>query len=442
MEKIKKFIAKNLEDIVSLDLRALAFFRIFLGSVMLIDMLDRLKDVNIFYVDGGVGVGSSVSRLFINDSFSLNNLFPTSPAFQAFILILGVVFAVLLIFGFKTRISTILLWIIVVSVQNRNTIIGQGGDDYMRVLLFWSMLLPLGLRYSYDYLRNRTEYNKYENKFVSPVNIGLIFQVVYLYYFSALSKSSPIWNRDFTAIYYALSLDIFVTWLGRILLTLRPLLKPLTAFVYYLELYAGGLLIFPAYNWILRTIGILLIIMLHMGIGTTLDVGPFPWIAICGVLSLMPTQAIDLAIKKLSKSKKIMWFIYSLKISTLKGKLAKLFPEKVSKIKKVRNFNTLTIFGTLLISIITFSFTFVGYIWNSNNNKSNFELPSDVRKVFTFVRMDQRWAMFAPYPFTDDGWYVILGHTVSGKTESLFGSSVKTDFNGFPDNYSQDFKNE
>ncbi|MEO6729493.1 MAG: hypothetical protein ABIM99_06250 [Candidatus Dojkabacteria bacterium] len=439
MQKVKKFFTKNLEDVVSLDLRALGIFRVFLGGIFLIDFLDRLKDVSIFYASGGVGVVENVG-LFNGTSFSLNFL-NGDYRYQAFILIVGATLSFLLLVGFKTRITTILLWIIVISVQNRNFLILQGGDDYMRILLFWAMFLPVGVRFSYDYLKNKTEYKKLDNKSLSPVNIGLIFQIIFLYYFSALSKSDPIWNKNFTAIYYSLSLDIFVTWLGRILLTLKPLLVPLTAFVYYLEKYVGLLLIQPFGNWITRTIGIILIIGLHLGIGTTIDVGQFPWIAICGVMALMPTEAIDFAISKLEKNKYVNRVDLSKYIRKLEQYIPEKNPQNTIKLKKhIREILFLT--GTIVISLFTLSVTFVSYIWNMNNNKANIELIEELRQPFVFVRMDQLWAMFAPYPFTDDGWYVIQGNRFDGKAISLFGSNTKTNYEKFPDNYSQDFNNE
>lgn len=441
MEKIKKFFTKNLEDIVSLDLRALGFFRIFIGSILLIDMLDRMKDPAIFYTEGGVGVTAAQTNLLTNVSFSLNNLFPTDPNFQLLIFAIGAILAFLLIAGFKTRIVTILMWIVLVSVQNRNFLIIQGGDDYIRVLLFWGIFLPIGYRFSYDFFRNKTKYLKLDNKFVSPINIGVIFQIIYLYYFSAISKSSPIWNKDFTAIYYSLSLDGFVTWLGRILLTIKPLLVPLTAFVYYLELYVTVLFVSPFWNWITRAVGVILIIGLHLGIGTTLDVGVFPWIAICGVLILMPTEAIDFALRKINKNKRIQNLISKIDFEKLKKFQPKEKVYKENRIyKKYPNF--FIVIETVFISLFAFSVTFSAYIWNTGNNGSKVVLPEPVKQVFLFTRMDQQWSMFAPFPFTDDGWYVIIGKLENGNEISMFGSSEKTNFNGFPANYSQNFKNE
>ena len=39
------------------------------------------------------------------------------------------------------------------------------------------------------------------------------------------------------------------------------------------------------------------------------------------------------------------------------------------------------------------------------------------------LRIDQKWGMFAPYPVTDDGWYVIEGETIAGtKVDVLLDS--------------------
>ena len=50
-----------------------------------------------------------------------------------------------------------------------------------------------------------------DNQYVSLAGFAYVCQVFYVYFFSALLKSSPEWNGDFTALYYALSLEHIVT---------------------------------------------------------------------------------------------------------------------------------------------------------------------------------------------------------------------------------------
>ena len=44
------------------------------------------------------------------------------------------------------------------------------------------------------------------------------------------------------------------------------------------------------------------------------------------------------------------------------------------------------------------------------------------------LRLDQRWNLFAPRPFTDDGWDIIEGHLSDGRRVDLFNHGVEVSF--------------
>jgi hypothetical protein len=77
----------------------------------------------------------------------------------------------------------------------------QGGDDMLRLLLFWAIFLPWGERYSIQ------KKSSYANHYFDWANIGYILLPVSVFFFSALLKTSPEWRTEGTALYYALSLD-------------------------------------------------------------------------------------------------------------------------------------------------------------------------------------------------------------------------------------------
>jgi hypothetical protein len=64
----------------------------------------------------------------------------------------------------KARWSTLLASVLLVSLDNRNPLILNAVDSYFRMLLFWSLFLPLGARFSV----NRCG----RNTFLSSVNQG------------------------------------------------------------------------------------------------------------------------------------------------------------------------------------------------------------------------------------------------------------------------------
>ncbi len=282
---------ENIKTTVSLDLRALAFFRILLGILILVDLLIRSKHLEMFYTNFGVlPINQLYEKTSILSTFSLH-IASDSLAFQIFMFILAAVFAFCLIAGYKTTLMTLLSWILLVSLQNRNPTILQGGDVVFRMMLFFAIFLPLGARYSLDSLKK----DRYiiSNKHSNLATFSFILQIVFVYFFSALLKEGAEWRSEFTSIYYTLELDLFVTSFGEFIKQFYELTKILTAFVWHFELLVGILILLPIKNWIFRTVGILGLIGMHLGISSTIDVGLFSAIMIVYLIGLLPTGFID-----------------------------------------------------------------------------------------------------------------------------------------------------
>lgn len=47
-----------------------------------------------------------------------------------------------------------LVWFMTTSLQSRNYFVGHSGDTYLRMMLFWSIFMPMGEHFSLDRLRN------------------------------------------------------------------------------------------------------------------------------------------------------------------------------------------------------------------------------------------------------------------------------------------------
>src|SRR5690606_25686248 len=96
------------------------------------------------------------------------------------------------------------------------------------------MILPFGYILSLDSLTNVALIESYS--YESFASLAYICQIAFLYYFSALLKSSAEWRSEFTAIYYALSIDQIIRPIGEILYPHYEFLRLLTAGTFYLEL--------------------------------------------------------------------------------------------------------------------------------------------------------------------------------------------------------------
>ncbi|MFB6229648.1 MAG: hypothetical protein ABEL04_00705, partial [Salinibacter sp.] len=58
--------------------------------------------------------------------------------------------------------------------------------------------------------------------------------------------------------------------------------------------------------------------------------------------------------------------------------------------------------------------------WNLHTVNNGWSMPKSWRTAAEYVRIDQKWGMFAPYPLKVDGWYVLSGSLKNGKTVPLF----------------------
>lgn len=395
----------HLKEIFNLDLRALGLFRIILSIILIIDGLEKLLYVREFFSNNGIGITSTSNNLLTSISFSINNL-NGDISFQVFIILVYIICSIALLFGFKSRIFTIILWFLIASLQNRNSLVYQGGDDYLRLLLFWGIFLPLDKRYSISrYLTGDKHDSNYHYSFF---NLGIILQIAFLYLFSALNKTDATWTTEFSAIYYSLRIDDLGTWVGKILLSNYLVTQILTIAVLITEYILPFLILIPFKKNLLRGIAAIMIIGFHLGSGAGMDVGIFPWVGIAGGILLLNTSTLDWLEKIIFKQKKV----------------------KNSEPKPLK-----TTAGLLYLLFLMPTMSLI-FIWNVNFIDFRFpiELNSEFRTYMLLLRLDQYWGMFAPNPTYDNGWYVINGVNKDEEIVSLFGESEKTSFTEQPVN--------
>ena len=262
-ESTSRWTAKFAE-IFALDLRSLAAFRIGLGLVLLFDLGFRATDLVAHYTDQGVLPRAALLATGLRPyRFSLHfvwgEAFPTAALF-----FFHACCAVLLTIGWRTRLMTFLSWLLLVSLDNRNHVLLNAGDQLLTLLFFWGMFLPLGASWSAD-SRDRDDSQDPQPCF-SAATVALIVQICLVYLFSALHKSGDAW-RNGTALFYALHIDLFATRAGIWLRETSWPLRPLTFASYYWELLGPLLLFVPWRNQFFRLLVIAGFISLHVAIG-------------------------------------------------------------------------------------------------------------------------------------------------------------------------------
>jgi len=275
------------KNIFSLDYRALAFLRIATALLVIIDLIRRSSDLVAHYTDAG-----AISKTLVISSdffFYTPSIFLLSGDvwFQITLFLITGLFAILLLFGYHTRIVSVIVWYLMLSLQASNPFVLQRGDLELIFLLFWGMFLPWSKRFSVD---NAYSSLPATSSVFSAATAALLIQVGYVYFFAFFHKcKSVVWCGDFTAIHYAFSMDSYSSDIARFLLGFPSLLQMLTLAVIIIQILALPALLSPVKNALSRTIIITLLIITQVSFIFTLHIGLFAYISIVALIALYPT---------------------------------------------------------------------------------------------------------------------------------------------------------
>ena len=242
--------------------------------------------IDTHYTDAGILPRGALLEALSAGSFSLHLLNGTD-AFQAMLFTMAAIFAVMLLVGTRTRFATIVSWVLLLSLQNRNPQILSAGDSLMLLLCFWSMFLPLGARYSVDAALDRQP-GPEQNGYFTLATMALLIQGASMYLFGALLKSDAQWIPDGTAFYYAFQLDYMVTPFGLWLSEFPEFLQGLTFSVWWLEMVGSILIFSPIFNRTFRTVCLAAFITLNLGLFLSLELGLFPLVSLVMNLAFVP----------------------------------------------------------------------------------------------------------------------------------------------------------
>jgi hypothetical protein len=252
---------------------SLAFFRITVGILLTLELILRFRFLHAFYSEEGT-LPLRLVRPKVDDLFKkvcLHCRFEELWQTQV-LLIIQVILAVMHTLGIQTKVSSILSWYLYLSLTLRNTWMSYILDRYFHYMLFYSMFLPLGERWTLF----SAKIPKKHGLIISPATIAFKMLVIWIYVDAGWGKlMDPLkgWS------YYADPLPALDTY-ARHTVTAQymyallgpPGLRVMTPIVVYIELLAAPLALLGAYmgsSAIVYT-AVSLICSLHVGIALTL----------------------------------------------------------------------------------------------------------------------------------------------------------------------------
>lgn len=349
---------------LAVDLRALAAFRVGLALAVLADVASRLAVWRVFYTDEGPWPAAAARAASLPSLAWVS----ASPAWTAALVAAQCLFAAQLALGWHTRVAVVASWALLVSVHGRNALVLQGGDLELRLLLFWSMGLPLGARASLDARRAPTTATAVR----SAASAALLLQVAMIYVTSALLKRDPAWWRTGDAVREALSLESYTLPLAARLLAWPRALRAVTWATLALEL-VGPLVVFaPWRRRALRVAVPLAFMLFHLGLALTLKLGLFPLIGALGWVPFLPLSRDE---RPLAPSSRFTALAVALCFALAAMCAARPWLPRLP--------------------------------------------PAPLYGLARALRLDQRWDLFAPRPLQHDSWFVALGALPDGRELDL-----------------------
>ena len=376
----------------ALDLRSLALMRVAVGAVVLIDVLVRMAHLSAHYSDQGVLSRADAAALDPLARVSLLALHG-SPEWAGLVFVLAVGCSLAVIAGWRTRLVTALLWLCVVSIQHRNPWLGDHRDALINCMLVWGMLLPWGRVLSVDARRD----GGISTRYVGVAGVGYVLQIGCLYLFAAILKSGPEWRSEYTAVYYALSVDYWTLPPARALLAHPWLTRALTVSTVWFEAAVAALLLIPWRVAGFRTVVVTGVIGMQIGFGVCIWLGTFPLISSAAMLGLLPATFWTLpGVRRIAR-----WGIARSQDAGA--------PEAAEPVGDGR-------VPGVVAALVTGSLLLLNVLSASPGVKPD---AHPVLSAAALLGFSQNWDMFAPSPSRIDGSFVAEGRSASGDIVDL-----------------------
>ena len=301
------------------DSRALGIYRILIGLVCALDIIRRWNYIDVFYSNQGIQTKSD------SQIFNIFNYIGNSSFEVHIIFLIGILFSITLMLGYKTKLSHLITAIIIIGIHGQVPVVGNSGDTFLNSILIWTLFLPLGRSISLDSLIKSlisfkesrvSDLNDRQNGINKPIQVysiayfAVLFQISAIYFLSALNRTeSSSWENG-SAFYKMHHLDGFITSFGYLIRDYinYPISKILTYTTLYLEYSVPFLLLIPFYKSIIRLIMIILLSIFHIMIRLSMHVGLFSQIMISTLPLLIDKKIINYIKIKLTNKYKLNKF--------------------------------------------------------------------------------------------------------------------------------------
>lgn len=402
-----------------IDYRTLAVFRVFAGILIIIDILLRSRNLNTFYTENGLlseeiiaqGTENSLGILLFGDSTTVIIVF-----------CIQILFALLLIIGYKTRLAIVISFLLVVTIDSANPFVTSYADTLFRYLLFWAMFLPLGYKWSVDSaLSDKKERNRSSVEIIASAMI--LIQMFIMYFVNGFKKfqNHDSWiNGD--AIISILHYERVTFFLTEYVLLIPDTIIALMGLYWYIFLLVLSWFLIITVGRARYVIAIGFAIG-HLGLALTTRIGAFSFVSILGLILFFQSEFWDDISKITSEGTKERLKAYSEFLSSKVDEFPYIGFEIVRPLIDRKEDHIIIEFieAIIIIIVITMAIaTFFDISMTLTATSSTIDSPDRAD-----MGIQPEWNFFTQ-PRTSDRYYVFVGETKSGDVvDILNGGNIK-----------------
>lgn len=408
------------------DLRPVALFRITFGLVALSEIADFSPFLRVGLSDEGFWPRSTALAGDVG-RFSLMDV-SGPPWVAAGYWLLTLVACGCFILGWHSRLATLATFLLASGMMERNPFICDYSDQVVRVLLFWSLFLPVGNWYSIDAALARANGRPLPRE-GSALELRLIgLQLGWIYLCTFLWKLPGETWRDGTAVHFALGNDHdYTRVLGHLVRSIPWCTTAATYMTLVIEAAFLPLVFLPFWQPRAKAMGLVSGAAMHVGIWLTMCVGEFSWLMIATYPLLFEPSWVDWTVARVLRA----WERVKLPIGSL------FPPSLLARAVDPRDGHALLAaatgprrapFAALVVGTArragraALVALFAACVWSSAPLPERLTIPSRLATIVRTLELWQWWAMFAPNPCMADVELVGNGKLVDGtKVDVLHG---------------------
>jgi len=274
----------------------LSVFRVLLSFIIIRNAASIYSISNLFYSRNGLMPYSEYVES--TNYFSKYLVYPFDNIYTPHLLILSLIaLAVLFMMGILREVAGVGLFLLLVIFQKRGELFMDGGDNVIFVVLPYLIFSDSYRFFSFKLFNYKLadKWLQFRKMFRNVALLGLIIQVCFVYFFTAIAKlNTEVWYNG-TALYYALNIEDFNP--SRHYQNYQN-----NAYVINILSYSTLLfeLAFPFLIWSTNTKIIVLGmgILFHLGIWLMMGLNVYPWVMISTYFVLITDEEYRLVFKK------------------------------------------------------------------------------------------------------------------------------------------------